>query len=82
MVDVTLEPGQVFHVVNEQLNGYHVYLVLRRVEENENWSDGWGNRGGKTEHGWYWRFLNLATGSTLVMIDNAIVLEDGRWEML
>jgi hypothetical protein len=77
-----LEPGQVFHVVNEALNGYHVYLVLRRLEEDEDWSDGWGSKGGKSPHGWYWRFLDLASGSTLTMIDNSIELGDGRWEML
>ena len=75
-----LAPGQVFHVVNEKLNGYIVLLVLARVEEDEDWTDGWGSKGGKSEHGWYWRFLDLVRGTTLVMID--IVDLDERWEML
>lgn len=77
-----LAPGQVFHAVETGLNGYHVYLVLARVEEDEDWSDGWGSKGGKSEHGWYWRFLDLTRGTTCIMIDNAIDLDDGRWVML
>jgi len=77
-----LAPGQVFHVVNTGLNGYHVYLVLARVEEDEAWTDTWGSIGGKSPYGWYWRFLDLTTGQTCVMIDNAISFDDGRWVML
>lgn len=76
------KPGQVFHVVKEKLNGYHVYLVLRRVEEDERWTDGWGSKGGRSEHGWYWWFADLASGRTFTMIDNAIEIDDGRWEVL
>jgi len=73
-----LAPGQVFHVVN---TGY-VYLVIARVEEDEPWTDTWGSIGGKSEFGWYWRFLDLTNGQTCIMIDNVISLDDRRWMML
>lgn len=77
-----LAPGQVLYIKNVELNGYHVYLVLARIEEDEDWTDTWGSSGGKSEYGWYWRFLDLTKGTTCIMIDNSITLEDGRWVML
>jgi hypothetical protein len=79
--DVTREykVGQVYTMFDMgQPDRRLVRMLVRRLEEEEDFSDGWGNQGGKTEHGWYWYCVDLLTGEECITIDNAF----DHWERL
>jgi hypothetical protein len=53
-------------------------MLVRRLDEDEDFSDGWGHHGGRTPFGWYWYCIDLLTGEECITIDNAFDL----WERL
>jgi len=57
-----------------------IHTLLRRMPADEDFSDGWGNHGGATPHGWYWYVLDVMSGNVIVSIDNQYA--NSNWELL
>lgn len=79
MGDMTREyhVGQVYTVLDMgDPKRRYVRVLVRRLDEDEDFNDGWGNHGGKTPFGWYWYCVDLMTGEECIMIDNAFDLWD------
>ncbi len=55
-----------------------VRMLVRRLDEDEDFSDGWGHHGGQTPFGWYWYCIDLLTGEECITIDNAF----DHWEQI
>jgi hypothetical protein len=72
------KPGQIYYTTNYPRKKRLVRLLIRRLNENEDFHDGWGNRGGKTPFGWYWYCLDLITGEENVTLDNVFM----TWQRL
>ncbi len=71
------QPGQTYVAYDMGVN-LVIRTLVKRIEEDEYYCDTWGNYSGKTPYGWYWRVLNLLTGTMGVMIDN----EFNDWELM
>jgi hypothetical protein len=75
----TYQPGQVYTTFDMgHLDLRMVLMLVRRLEVDEDFEDGWGNKGGRTAFGWYWYSVNLLTGAECVTIDYTL----DHWDRL